>query len=156
MDKSKVVTSPLATHFRLSNQHSPTTDLEKNYMEQVPYVSVMGSLIYVMVCTRPDISHAVGTVSHFFSNSGRDYWNVVKWILRYLHGTSRLHLTFEGEKPLLVSYANIDMSGDVDTQKSTLGYLVKFASGVVAWQSRLQKCVVLSTTETEFIAATEA
>ncbi|RDY00405.1 hypothetical protein CR513_16426, partial [Mucuna pruriens] len=54
-------------------------------MSKVPYASTMGSLMYAMVCTRPDIAHVVGTVSRFLSNPGREHWNVVKWILRYLH-----------------------------------------------------------------------
>lgn len=57
---------------------------------------------------------------------------------------------------MLVSFTDSDMSGDVDSSKSTSGYLVTFAGGAVAWQSRLQKCVALSTAEEEFIAATEA
>ncbi|CAA7059133.1 unnamed protein product [Microthlaspi erraticum] len=156
MDKSKVVSTPLAAHFRLSSQQSPSTELEKQDMARVPYASAVGSLMYAMVCTRPDLAHAVGVVSRFLSNPGRDHWTAVKWILRYLRGTSSLKLTFGGTKPLLVSYTDSDMSGDVDSRKSTSGYLVTFAGGAVAWQSRLQKCVALSTTEAEFIAATEA
>nr|KYP48757.1 Retrovirus-related Pol polyprotein from transposon TNT 1-94 [Cajanus cajan] len=109
-----------------------------------------------MVCTRPDIAHAVGTVSRFLSNPGREHWNVAKWILRYLHGTVDMKLCFGGDKPTLVGYSDSDMVGDVDSRKSTSGYLIKFAGGAVAWQSRLQRCVALSTIEAEFIAITEA
>ena len=76
--------------------------------------------------------------------------------MRYLRGTSSFRLSFGGEKPLLVGYTDADMAGDVDSRKSTSGYLIIFAGGAVAWQSRLQKCVALFTTEAEFIAATEA
>ncbi|KAG7553078.1 Zinc finger CCHC-type superfamily [Arabidopsis thaliana x Arabidopsis arenosa] len=88
MDNSKVVSTPLATHFRLNSQQSPKTKLEKEDMARVSYASAVGSLMYAMVCTRPDIAHAVGTVSRFLSNPGREHWNAVKWILRYLRGTS--------------------------------------------------------------------
>ena len=57
---------------------------------------------------------------------------------------------------MLARYTNADMAGDVDSRKSTSGYLITFAGGAVSWQSKLQKCVALSTTEAEFIAATEA
>ena len=57
---------------------------------------------------------------------------------------------------MLMGYTDADMAGDVDSRKSTSGYLITFAGGAVSWQSRLQKCVALSTTEAEFIAATEA
>ena len=112
--------------------------------------------MYAMVCTRPDIAYAVGTVSRFLSNPGREHWNAVKWILRYLRGTSKLVLSFGNSKPLLIGYTDADMAGDMDTRKSTSGYLVTFSGGAVSWQSRLQKCIALSTTEAEFIAATEA
>ncbi|CAL2257280.1 unnamed protein product [Prunus armeniaca] len=103
-------------------------------MAMVPYSSAVGSLMYAMICTRPDITHAVGVVSKFLSKPGREHWNAVKWILRYLRGTSK----------------------DLDSRKSTSGYLITFSGGAVSWQSKLQKCVALSTTEAEFIAATEA
>jgi len=125
-------------------------------MQQVPYASVVGSLMYVMVCIRPDIAHVVGTVSRFLSNPIRANWNPVKWILRYLRGTTCLKLCFGGDKPTLVGYTGFDMAGDIDSRRSTSGYVIKFAAGAMAWQSRLQKCVVLSTTEAEFIAITES
>ena len=156
MDKAKVVSSPLATHFRLSSNQCPSTDDEKRDMQRVPYASAVGSLMYAMVCTRPDIAYAVGVVSRFLSNPGREHWNAVKWIMRYLRGTSSLKLCFGSEKPVLVGYTDADMAGDVDSRKSTSGYLITFAGGAVAWQSRLQKCIALSTTKAEFIAATEA
>ena len=80
----------------------------------------------------------------------------MKWILRYLRGTADMKLCFGGDKPTLVGYSDSDMAGDIDSRKSTSGYLIKFAGGAVSWQSRLQRCVALSTTEAEFIAITEA
>jgi len=105
---------------------------------------------------RPDIAHAVGVVSRFLSNPGIEHWKVAKWILRYLCGTSNLKLCFGIGKPALCGYTDSDMTGDVDSRKSTSGYLITFAGRAVAWQSKLQKCVALSTTKAEFIAITEA
>nr|KYP59970.1 Retrovirus-related Pol polyprotein from transposon TNT 1-94 [Cajanus cajan] len=156
IENAKAVSTPFATHFKLSVKQSPSNKAEKLDMERVPYASAVGSLMYAMVCTRPYIAHAVGTVSRFLSNPGREHWNSVKWILRYLHGTVDMKLCFGGDKPTLVGYSDSDMAGDVDSRKSTSGYLIKFAGGAVAWQSRLQRCVTLSTTEAEFIAITEA
>ena len=64
-------------------------------MSQVPYASAVRSLMYVMVCTRPDLSYTVSTVSRFMSNSGKQYWKAVKWVLQYLRGTVRLGLVFQ-------------------------------------------------------------
>ena len=66
MGKAKVVSSPLASHFKLSSRHSPSTDKEKEDMRRVPYASAVGSLMYAMVCTRPHIAYAVGVVSRFY------------------------------------------------------------------------------------------
>ena len=65
MQNSKPVSTPLAAHFRLSAELSPQSEDEEKYMSQVPYSSAVGSLMYAMVCTRPDISHAVGVVSRY-------------------------------------------------------------------------------------------
>ncbi|GMI80802.1 cysteine-rich RLK (RECEPTOR-like protein kinase) 8 [Hibiscus trionum] len=125
-------------------------------MQKVHYSSAMGSLMYAMVCTRPDLAYAIGTISRFLSNPGREHWNAVKWIMRYLRGSSNLKLCFSTEKFVLVGYTDSDMAKDIDSRRSTSGYSITYAWGAVAWQSRLQKCVALSTTKSEFIAATEA
>ena len=95
----------------------------------MPYALAMGSLMYAMVCTRPDIAHAVGVVSRFLSNPGKEHWVVVKWILKYLRGTSKTCLCFGTEKPVLVRCTNVDMAGDIDSRKSTSGYLITFSRG---------------------------
>jgi len=68
----------------------------------------------------------------------------VKWILRYLKGTSRVCLCFGSGKPVLNGYTDANMAGDVDSRKFTSGYMMTFAGGTMSWQSRLQKCVTLS------------
>ena len=109
-----------------------------------------------MVCTRSDIAHAVGVVSRFLSDPRKEHWAEVKGILRYLQGTSKMSLCFGKGKPIIDGFTDSDMVGYIDSRKSTSGYLITFAGGAVAWQSRLHKCVALSTTEAEFIAITEA
>lgn len=112
--------------------------------------------MYAMVCTRPDIASAVGVVSRFLSNPGKEHWEAVKWILRYLKGTSKLCLCFGDSEPILEGYTDADMAGDLDCRKSTSGFVFTFAGGAVSWQSKLQKCVALSTIEAEYIAIAEA
>ena len=155
MKSVKPVRTPLASHLKLSKQMCPTTKEEKEGMAKVPYSSAVGSLMYAMVCTRPDIAHAVGVVSRFLEDPGKEHREAVKWILRYLRGTTRDCLCFKGSDPILKGYTDADMAGDLDNRKSTTGYLFTFSGGVISWQSKLQKCVALSTTEAEYIAATE-
>lgn len=73
MENAKAVSTPLATHFKLSTSQSPSNEAEKSNMQRVPYASVVGSLMYEMVCTMPDIAHVVGTISRFLSNPGREH-----------------------------------------------------------------------------------
>ena len=87
MKDAKPVSTPLANHFKLSKSSYPSSKKEIEEMEAIPYSSAVGSLMYAMVCTRPDIAHAVGVVSRFLSNLGKEHWEAVKWILRYLKGT---------------------------------------------------------------------
>jgi len=127
IDKAKIVITSLALHFKLRSRQAPFNDKEKDDMQHVPYASAVGSLMYAMVCTRPDIAHVVSVVSRFLSNPGIEHWKVVKWILRYLRGTSNLKLCFRIGKLVLCGYTNSDMARDVDSRKSTSGYLITFA-----------------------------
>ncbi|CAH9088439.1 unnamed protein product [Cuscuta epithymum] len=156
MKQAKPVSTPLASHFNLSKRACPTTEKEKASMSNIPYSSVVGSLMYAMVCTRPDIAHSVGLVSRYLSNPGKVHWDAVKWIFRYLRGTSKLCLCYGGGKLVLEGYTDADMAGDLDSRKSTSGYVFTLSGGAISWQSKLQKCVALSTTEAEYIAVVEA
>ncbi|KAH7387965.1 hypothetical protein KP509_16G051000 [Ceratopteris richardii] len=138
---------PLHPHVKLSKDDCPKNDDAASYMKSVPYASACGSLMYAMVATRPDIAHAVGVVSRFMANPGRAHWEVVKSILRYLKGTKSKCLCY-GKGPLeLKGFCDSDMAGDVDTRKSTSGYVYILAGGAISWCSRLQRIVALSTTD---------
>ncbi|CAM8972377.1 unnamed protein product [Rhodiola kirilowii] len=78
MNDARPVSTPLASHFQLSKDQSPVTEDEMKHMDTIPYASANGSLKYAMVYTRPDIAHAVGVVSRFMSNPGRQHWEAVK------------------------------------------------------------------------------
>jgi hypothetical protein len=88
----------LASHFKLTKEICPKTREEIDYMSRVPYSSRVGILMYAMVCTRPDIAHAVGVVSGYMENLGKKHLEVVKWILGYLRGTYTHALCFEGSE----------------------------------------------------------
>ena len=102
-------------------------------MSVIPYSSIVGSLVYAMVCTRLDISHAVGVVSRFLANPGKTHWEVVKWIFRYPRGTSKVCLSFEESEPSLKCYTDSNMAGNLDCRKSTSRYLFIVARGAISW-----------------------
>ena len=88
MQNEKIISIPLASHFKLSKEACPKTQEEMAHMSKVAYASTVGSLVYAMICTKPDIAHAVGFVSRYMNNRGKEHWMAVKWILRYLRGTT--------------------------------------------------------------------
>ena len=106
-------------------------------MELVPYASAVGSLMYAMVCTRPDIAHAVRVVNRYMVNLGKEHWEAVKWLLRYLRGISSTLLCFGKGKVTLQGFVDADLGGDVDSSKSTSGYIYTIGGTTVSWMSRL-------------------
>ena len=101
-------------------------------MSKVPYAFDIGSLMYVMACTMLDIAHVVGVVSRFLTNLRKEHSEAVKWILRYLIGTSKVCLYFGSGGFVLNGYAYSDMTGDVDYRKSILRFLITFAGGTIS------------------------
>lgn len=129
MDKAKATGIPLASHFKLSHKLCPSTDEEKLSVKNIPYSLVVGSLMYVMIYTRPYIAHVVGMVSRYLSNPGKDRWEVVKWVMRYLCGLLNLKLTLGCKKPMLVVYTNSNIARSLDDRKSTTGVYGDFFRG---------------------------
>ncbi|RVW81651.1 Retrovirus-related Pol polyprotein from transposon TNT 1-94 [Vitis vinifera] len=156
MNEAKPMSTPLGSHFKLSKEQSPKTEEERDHMSKVPYASAIGSLMYAMVCTRPDIAHVVGVVSRFMSRPGKQHWEAVKWILRYLKGSLDTCLCFTSVSLKLQGYVDADFAGDIDSKKSTIVFVFTLGGTAISWASNLQKIVTLSTTEAEYVAATKA
>ena len=87
MVESKFLSTSVSKGTILSTNMRPKDKEEQEFMEKVPYAQAVGSLMYAMTSTRPDICHAVGLVSRYKSNLGMAHWQVVKRIFRYLQGT---------------------------------------------------------------------
>jgi len=156
MEDCKPISTPLSVNFKLSSSMCPSSEAERMEMSRVPYASAVGSLMFAMICTRPDIAHAVGVVSRYMANPGREHWNAVKRILRYIKGSIDVALCYGGSDFIVRGYVDSDYAGDFDKSKSTTGYVFTLASGAVSWVSKLQSVVATSTTEAEYVAATQA
>ena len=156
MNEAKPVSTPLGSHFKLSKEQSLKKEEEKDHMSKVPYASTISSLMYAMVCTKPDIAHEVGVVSRFMSRPGKQHWEAVKWILRYLKGSLDTCLCFIGASLKLQGYVDVDFAGDIDSRKSTIGFVFTLGGTTISWASNLQKIVTLSTIEVQNVATTEA
>lgn len=111
MKGAKIVGTPLASNFKLNFDSCPCDDKEKEDMKNIPYASAIGSLMYAMVYTRLDITHLVGVASRFLANLGKQHWQAVKWMLRYLKGTSHYYLCFGHTNMVLEGFIDVKWLG---------------------------------------------
>lgn len=121
------------------------------------YREMVGSLMYLAVATRPDISFSVGLVSRFLEKPTIVHENAVRRILKYLKGTLKYGILYSGNHDeKLLGYSDADYAGDNVTRRSTSGFAFLYGNGIISWCSERQKSVSLSTTESEYIAASNA
>lgn len=113
--------------------------------------------MYGMIGKRPDLAYAVGLMSRFMSNPLKEHWNAVKWILRYIKGSTEMCLTFKkGSEFKVYGFCDSDYAGDLDKRRSLSGYTFVSGGGAISWKSSHQGVVALSTTEVEFLSMTES
>ena len=152
-DNLKPLLMPMDPAICLTSDQSPANATEHTIMRNKPYREAVGALNWATLATRPDIAFAVGTVARFAANPGIAYWEAVKWIYRYLAGTHDLWLTYSETRRVLKGYADADGSMTEDRRAIT-GYTFLIDGGAVSWSSKRQEIVSLSTTESEYVAAT--
>ena len=122
------------------------------------YQSAVGSLMYLMVGTRPDLAFAVGAVSQFLVCPTKTHWEAVKHIFRYVSATAQLKLALGQSKgePTVVGYSDADWAANDINRRSISGYAFKLGEGAISWASKKQTSVALSSTEAEYMALTQA
>ena len=178
------ISTPCDPTIILSTNHCPTTAADIKFMEQIPYRSAVGSLLWLSLGSRPDIAYAVSQVAKFSSNPGRIHWDAIIRILRYLKGTTHLGLQYKcntGRTPTRIitdisttiseplpkststitdvlpeAFSDADYARDTDTRRSVTGFIFFLGGAPISWQSRHQPSVALSTMEAEFMAACAA
>ena len=157
MEQSKRGLLPIRHGIHLSKDMSPKTPSEVGRMQRIPYASAIGSIMYAMLCTRPDVSYALSSTSRFQSNPGEEHWIAVKNILKYLRRTKDQFLVYGDQRDLKVAgYTDASFQTDSDDLKSQTGYVFTVNGGAVVWRSSKQDTTADSTTEAEYIAASEA
>ena len=151
MSDCNPVSTPLDTSVKLviATESEPLAD-------QKEYQTVVGELMFAAIATRPDIMCAVGQPSQFNSKPSSRHLNAAKRVLRYLKGTSTLGITYRKPPMKLSALSDADWAGDVNTRRSTTRYVVMLNNGAIAWRSKRQVTVALSTTEAEYVALAEA
>lgn len=141
------VSTPSETGLKLSKDHDGER-VDSTYFKQI-----VGSLMYI-TSTRPDIMHAVSTLSRYMENPTKMHLMAAKRVFRYLKGTTDFGILYKkGKMSSVYGYTDSDYAGDIDDRKSTSGNVFLMSSGAVSWSSKKQPIVTLSTTEAEFVAA---
>ena len=152
MEDAKPVATPVDTSTKLVKGKE-----SDECADQQQYQSAVGSLLYLAMATRPDITFAVSKVAKFCTMPTKQHWTAVKRILRYLRSTADYGLVFTPHSSGdCVGYSDADWGGDLDDRKSTSGYLFQIGGGAVSWRSKKQTCVALSTAEAEYVALASA
>ncbi|GJU40764.1 retrovirus-related pol polyprotein from transposon TNT 1-94 [Tanacetum coccineum] len=126
MDNGKSVSVPLGAHFKVSLKDCPSSDWDVERMSKVSYANDVGSLMYLMVCTRPDIAYAVSIVSRYLANPCKNHWEAVKWILKYLKGTVDVGLVYvrdQGKHVHVDSFVDAGYAKDPDKGRSIIRYM---------------------------------
>lgn len=115
-----------------------------------------GKLIYLAMGTRPDISFAVSVLSRHLSAFGKQHWEALKHVLRYLKATTNFGITFKNRFEIeLIGYLDADWAGDISSRRSISASVFLVNETPVAWDCKLQSMVALSSTEAEYMAATQ-
>ena len=120
-----------------------------------PYAEAVGALMYLAVCSRPDISYVVSHMARYMGAPTKEHWPLIKGIFQYLNGTVDYGLTY-GPSGDLVVYTDSDYAGDVDTRRSTAGMVALNKGAAISWYSKVMPTVALSTCEAEYMAASMA
>ena len=152
MQNCRTADTPMTTKklMRAPDEYEAPRELRKKYQ------SAVGSLMYLMLGTRPDLAYAVSVVSRYSASPTVCHWTAAKRIFRYLKGTRHFKLQYKGPIRPLAGYTDADWGGDLDTRRSTSGYCFNVGSGVVSWSSKRQDAVSLSTCEAEYRGQTQA
>ncbi|KAG9444534.1 hypothetical protein H6P81_015874 [Aristolochia fimbriata] len=158
MSACKPTTTPISKGDIFSKAQCPQNEIERQKMDNMrsTYCSAIGSLMYLMTCTRPDICFVVSLLSRYQSDPGPRHWEGVKRVLRYIKGTRTARLVFSSSTLMVEGYSDSDYQGDQDDRKSTSGYVFMFGGGAISWKSKKQDCIAISTMEAEYIACSLA
>ncbi|XP_074298800.1 secreted RxLR effector protein 161-like [Silene latifolia] len=148
---------PISHGIAVSKIQCPSTPDEEARMSKTPYAFAICSIMYVMLCTRPDVATTLYMTSKYQNKPGEGHWTAVKNILKYLKRNKDMFLVFGGDDKLVVSgYTNASFQTDRDNSQSQSGYVFLLYGGAISWKSSKQNTLADSATEAEYIAASEA
>ena len=160
MDQSEFITKVL-NKFKIEGCNGNSTPMDQNFQvseneelnEEVPFRQLIGSLLYVSIVSRPDITFATSYLSQYSHKPTNQLWQAAKKILRYLQSTKELHLIYEAsDQKQLIAYTDANWGNDRLDRKSITGSTIYYGKNPILWSTRKQSVVALSTAEAEYIA----
>lgn len=152
MLECKPVQTPIEIGRKLTKPEKVSEDILKRY----PYRSLIGSLMYLSVATRPDIAYAVNSLSQYNNCYREEHWNAAKRILRYLRGTLNCKLVYKKNGESLAGYVDADWGNCLEDRRSYSGYAFILGDGAISWEAKKQSTVAQSSVEAEYLALAEA
>jgi hypothetical protein len=159
MQSSKESDIPIQPNHNLTRDLNDEKEVLRELVDVQKYRKVIGSLIYLMTCTRPDISYAVGVLSRYMQEPRELHWRCLKRVLKYLKATQDYSLVYKNSKEKeieLSGFTDSDYAGSLEDRKSTSGFVFKYGKCVISWNSSKQKTISLSSTEAEYIGLATA
>jgi hypothetical protein len=151
----------LLNKFRLTNcapvrnmKPLENKELRNKKFNETFYRSAIGNLLYLAICTRPDILFSVNQAARKSKNPTMEDWINIEKIFKYLKGTENYGIKFSKNSSLKI-FVDADYAGDIDTRKSTSGFLMMMGDAPTSWYSKLQHCVATSTAESEYYSVSE-
>ena len=151
MQNAKPARTPLPAGFQPAPNNSPVDPALRTRFQ-----TVIGSLLYIMLGTRPDISFAVTKLTQLSANPSQEHLNKALYICRYLLGTKNYALVYDGPNGKgLCACTDSDWGSDPNSRRSQTGFFLKLANGIFTWTSKAQKTVALSSTEAEYMALSD-
>lgn len=124
--------------------------------ESLPYRELIGSINYLAVCTRPDISYCVSKLSQYLTCYDQTHWVAAKRVLRYLKKTINYGLVFKGDEMSLHGFSDSDWGNNIDDRRSYSGFCFSLCGATVSWEARKQRTVALSSTEAEYMSLSDS
>lgn len=151
METSNPVKTPIEPNLKLEKND------DDNLVTQKPYREVIGSIMYLMLGSRPDLCYPVSYLSRFQEKPMEIHWVHLKRLLRFLNGTTNVALVYtRRDMPTICGYCDADFAGDIVDRKSTSGFIYQVYGNTIIWNCRKQGLIASSTTEAEFVSAAEA
>ena len=148
--------SPLSDSEKLSTEDCPRNSNDINSMKDKPYSSLLGSLMFLMLGSRPDLAHSMSVLARFMDSPGVKHWNGLRRVLGYVKKTRDLSLVYTKQGEPVFAYSDSDFAACTDTRRSISGYCFIWQNAAISWKSQKQSTVATSSCHAEYIALFEA